>query len=231
MENLNLDKRTQVLEYALHIEESINTLLLLCLGIKDKSKTRLFGNKAGISFQSKIDLLYDIDILTKEENQNFELQMIFRNKFLHDIQFNTYTSILEYLENGIKNRFKKFLLEGGDISEEFSCREAYEMLFLSNMKVILGKINLKQASMYKAFDLLTTPTKLSLSYNDAFFDLIMAIYHQLEDSKLEIPEVLELVNEMRSTCQEHASNFISDERNKLYHDYYSSLSLNRHFKT
>lgn len=56
----NLDKRTEVPEYALPIEKSIKIPLPLRLGIHDNTKTKLLGNKAGISFKGKINLLYNI---------------------------------------------------------------------------------------------------------------------------------------------------------------------------
>lgn len=223
--DLNLDKRTEVLEYALHIEESIKILLLLCLGINDNAKTKLFGNKAGISFQSKIDLLYDIDILEKVEHQGLELQMNFRNKFLHDIKFNTFLSVLSFLDNGIKNRFKKYLLDGGDISDEDSCREAYQNLYLSNLKVISSKIELKKNAADDTMDLLSTPTKLYTSFADSFFNLIGDLYQQIEDSNLDSPDVVELVNKIRIKCKEHSTKFMDNDGVKdLYIDYYSRLS-------
>lgn len=85
---INIEVRSEVLEYSLIIECATNSLLLSYLGITDKSDTKLFGNKAGISFKSKIDLLYDISVLSKVEHSNLELQIIFRNKFMHMLKCN-----------------------------------------------------------------------------------------------------------------------------------------------
>lgn len=223
--NLNLEKRTEVLEYALQIEESIKTLLLLCLGINDNTKTKLFGSKAGISFQSKIDLLYDIDIFEKNEHQGLELQMNFRNKFLHDIKFNTYISVLSFFDNGIKNRFKKYLLDGGDISDEDSCREAYQNLHLSNLRVILNKIESKKKAADDTLDLLLTPTKIYNGLTDNFFNLIGDLYQQIENSNLENPDVIDLVEKIKTKCKEHSAKFTNNEEIKeIYTDYYSRLS-------
>ncbi len=72
--DLNLNLRSEILEYSLILENVINDLWLLNLGIFDGGKeTRLFGNKASISFKNKIDLLYDINVLNKEENSDLEL--------------------------------------------------------------------------------------------------------------------------------------------------------------
>ncbi|MRT92276.1 hypothetical protein [Ancylomarina sp. 16SWW S1-10-2] len=222
---MDLDKRTEVLEYALQIEESIKILLLLCLGINNSTKTKLFGSKAGISFQNKIDLLYDIDVLEKDEYQGLELQMNFRNKFLHDIKFNTYLSILSFFDNGIKNRFKKYLLDNGDISDEDSCREDYQNLYMSNLKVILTKIESKKKDADDTMDLLSTPTKIYNGLTDIFFNLIGDLYQQIENSNLENPDVNELVNKIRIKCKEHSTKFKNNETvKKIYTDYYSRLT-------
>jgi len=76
MEDLNLELRGEILQYSLILEKYINNLLLINLGIVDEDegkKTRLFGNRPSISFKNKIDLLYDIDVLNKEENSELEL--------------------------------------------------------------------------------------------------------------------------------------------------------------
>jgi hypothetical protein len=60
---LNIELRSRILEYSLFIENSINDLLLLNLGLfSDKRKTKLFSNKGKISFQNKVDLLNDIGV-------------------------------------------------------------------------------------------------------------------------------------------------------------------------
>ena len=89
--NVNLELRSKILFCALNIENVINNLLVKHLLIIDKTKTKNFANRPGISFQSKIDLLFDIEVISKEELLTIELLMIFRNKFLHDIKYNSYT--------------------------------------------------------------------------------------------------------------------------------------------
>lgn len=223
--DININKRAEVLEYSLHIEESVDLLLLLCLGITDKSRTKLFGNKAGISFQNKIDLLYDIDVLSKEDQQGLELQMNFRNKFLHDINCNTYITVLSRLDNGIKNRFEKYLLEGGETSDETACKEAYQKLCLSNLKIILNRMEMKRASAEDTMDLLTTPTKLFTNYIDSYFDLVKDLYQQLSESELENKKVENLANNIRLTCKEHVLKFTNNnEIMGVNYDYYTRLS-------
>jgi hypothetical protein len=64
-DEINLKIRSEVMTFALQMERNVNALLLSYLGITDKTKTKNFGHKAGISFKSKIDLLFDIGVFTK----------------------------------------------------------------------------------------------------------------------------------------------------------------------
>jgi len=134
---LNIELRSRILEYSLFIEDSINDLLLLNLGLfSDKRKTKLFSNKGKISFQNKVDLLNDIGVLSKEENSDFELLMIIRNKFMHDIECDSFHTLFNQLDNGIVNRFKRFLEDGQQTSNEEACRSACYRLFQKNLKTI-----------------------------------------------------------------------------------------------
>ena len=147
---LNIELRSRILGHSLFIEKVVNDLVLLNLGIYDENvRTRLFGNKGKLSFQNKIDLLYDIEVLSKEENSQFELLMIVRNKFMHDIECDSFQTLLEQLDNGIVNRFKNFLEEGQSISDEEACRKASYKLFQKNVETIKNKIKLNRVAKNK----------------------------------------------------------------------------------
>jgi hypothetical protein len=136
--NVNLELRSKILFCALNIENVINNLLVKHLLIIDKTKTKNFANRPGISFQSKIDLLFDIEVISKEELLTIELLMIFRNKFLHDIKYNSYTLVLNDLDNGIRNRFFKFLRD-----EKFKSENEYDTAFSNLYNKIVAFINEK----------------------------------------------------------------------------------------
>ncbi|WP_374451289.1 hypothetical protein [Cloacibacterium normanense] len=135
---VNLELRSKILFCALNIENVINNLLVKHLLIIDKTKTKNFANRPGISFQSKIDLLFDIEVISKEELLTIELLMIFRNKFLHDIKYNSYTLVLNDLDNGIRNRFFKFLRD-----EKFKSENEYDTAFSNLYNKIVAFINEK----------------------------------------------------------------------------------------
>lgn len=129
----NMNVRADALKLSIVIEDAINSLLLLHLGIEDKESTKHFGKKAGIPFKSKVELLYDIGVLSKEELLNLELLMVFRNKFAHDIKSDTFISVVDQLDNGVRNRFKKFIANQSNILNEGSYEKAFNKLFTTNV--------------------------------------------------------------------------------------------------
>ncbi|NBA86071.1 hypothetical protein GVN16_09880 [Emticicia sp. CRIBPO] len=136
---MNIELRSEILACSLIIEETINRLLLIELGIFDKpSPTRLFGDKGKINFQNKIDLLFDLEVLEKDENANLELLMNFRNKFMHIIKYDSFTSVINSLDNGIVNRFRKFAVDN-HFSTENDYLNAFRNLYETNVETIKSK--------------------------------------------------------------------------------------------
>lgn len=168
--DVNLDLRSRILEYSLLIEKSVNDLLLIFLGISFKKKTRLFGNRQGISFKNKIDLLFDLEILSKEENYDFELFMIFRNKFLHDIECNSFKIIFDKFDNSIKKKFQNYLDKSELIEDELACENALSNLFVKNLKVLQAKFEMKKLEISKALELVHFYHDQFNSNIDLFFD-------------------------------------------------------------
>jgi hypothetical protein len=186
----NIQLRSEVLEYSLNVEDLINRLLLFNLGIYiDKEMTKSFGNKSPISFKNKIDLLYDIDVLTKEEYLALDLQMVFRNKFLHDVNCNSFLNILKLLDNGLKNRFKVYFKDVKMIDNEDACRAAYLNLYLKNIAAIKTKAEYKQIQTEEKNETLQLFIKQVANYQDLLFDLITDLFLILESSELEDPKI------------------------------------------
>ena len=143
-DNINLELRSKILYCALNIENAINNLLSKHLLIIDKTKTKNFANKPGISFQSKIDLLFDIEVFSKSELITIELLMIFRNKFLHDIKYSSFSLVLNDLDNGIKNRFFKFLTD-----EKVKSEKEFDIAFSNLYSTIVEIVNKKNEEVDK----------------------------------------------------------------------------------
>ncbi|WP_155995103.1 hypothetical protein [Tenacibaculum ovolyticum] len=200
------------------MEESINTLLLVYLGIDDKSKTKNFGNKAGISFKSKIDLLYDINVLSPEERLNIELQMNFRNKFLHDINCDTFVVTLQHFDNGIKNRFFKFLDNKEASQDENSYRKAYQKLFENNTKVTEKKFKEKRGQIIKNGEVINSligiSKRLFILSNKPIQEVILV----LDKSDLEKPKQDDTLIKIRKICEDYPNKVHSDSELKIFKD-------------
>jgi len=201
---LNTELRSEVLEFSLFLEDSVNSLILLSLGIfDDRNATRLFGNKASISFKNKIDLLYDIGILSKEENSDLELLMVFRNKFLHDLSCNTFLIVLEQLDKGIRNKFQMHIPENGSIAYEESCKTACRNLFLSNIKTLKSKVSNKRIKSERKHEIVKTQNEEIIYQIDLFYDLIGDLFRIIEESELENEKVRTLAILISEKCQEY----------------------------
>jgi len=220
---LNIELRSRILEYSLFIEKVINDLVLLNLGIYDeKIKTRLFGNKGKISFQNKIDLLYDIEVLSKEENSEFELLMIVRNKFMHDIECDSFQTLLNQLDKGIVNRFKKFLEEGQSISDEEACRKASYRLFQKNIETIKNKIELNKIAKNKKHELFQVQNERIIYYMDAIHELLNKVSIATETAELENPKVAVLAMELYKILKESTHKLTADSKTNIYEEFFKS---------
>lgn len=211
--DVNLNIRSEILEYSLHIEKYINDLILLNLGIyNDIKPTRLFGNKSSITFKNKIDLLYDIDIISKEENSDLELLMNFRNKFLHVIECDSYTSVLKLFDNGLKNRFKLFLNEGQNINNEESCRNACRNLFIKNLRTIRKKVTDKVEKVQEKYEIVQLLNQEISNYQELFYTITTDILLVIENSELENEKIRELGKIIANKCINYNNLLTTDEK-------------------
>jgi hypothetical protein len=211
----NLVLRSKILYCTLNIENAINNLLAKHLLITDKKRTKNFSNKAGISFQSKINLLFDINVLVKDELLIIELLMNFRNKFLHDIKYTSFTILLNDFDDSIQKRFFKFL-NNIQIKTEVTFDKAFQTLYEKIVTIINEKIkevdyysNKKIEFLSFQMQLINTMTLSSLSFIENLNDIIentkdISTKEQLLSSKLEFErkmnfkENVEIINSYSS---------------------------------
>ncbi len=211
MHEINLKLRSEILECSLNIEKQINNLLLLLLGLYAENKsTRLFGNRSGISFKNKIDLLYDLHVLSKDENADFELLMNFRNKFLHDIDCNSFKNVLDQLDKGIKNRFKVYFDDGQSVANEKDCLSAFKKLFLKNLKVILTKLETKKRLIQNKAKLLELLNKETIFQIDLFFDFVSELNLLISNSDLSDKKIQKLVQMISDVSNKYVSKSSND---------------------
>lgn len=221
--DLNSNLRLEILEYSLFIENLINDLLLMNLGIYgEKEKTKLFNNKGKLTFQNKIDLLYDISVLSKDENGEFELLMNIRNKFLHDIDCNSYQYLLSQFDNGIVNRFKKYLDDEKSINDENACKNACYKLFQKNIETIKKKIAANKSSNEKKHKLFQLQNEQIIYYIDFIHDFLEKVSIATENSELENPKVAILGQEILNILEGIVSKLNSETKRFDYEEFFNS---------
>jgi hypothetical protein len=220
---INLTLRAEILEYSLIIEKLVNDLLLMNLGIyEEKEKTKLFNNKGKLTFQNKIDLLHDISVLSKEENLEFELLMNIRNKFLHDVDCNSYQYLLSQFDNGIVNRFKKYLTDEKSIEDEDACKNACNMLFQKNINTIRKKHGEYKASQEKKYSYFKMQNEQIIYYVDFIDDLLNKVSFITENSELENPKVLNLGQKILHILEESVNKLNNESRILEFDEFFNS---------
>jgi hypothetical protein len=105
-DNDGMKKRSLVLFYSLHFESVISTSLCLLLDI-DPDNSDSFGNTSkALSFESKVMILKDLKVFTKEEKKKMAYFMSIRNKFMHQLSADTYEQCISSID-GLLNFLKK----------------------------------------------------------------------------------------------------------------------------
>lgn len=228
---LNIEIRSKILEYSLVLEKAINDLLKYSLGIFiSNDDTILFSNKGRISLQNKIDLLNDFEVLSKEEKLSFELLIIIRNKFMHDLECNSFQSLLAQLDNGIVNRFKKHLDEGGLTSIEGDCLNACANLAIKNIKIIEEKTELQMKANRKKVELFEMQNKQIDFYSDFTHELLKSIAKEITKMQSNNPEVINFKKEFLKILEESYQKLDSQSQTNIYEAFFNSdVDLNSIF--
>jgi hypothetical protein len=118
-ENLkNISPRTFVIEMSVKIEHLLNLIIAKLLFVNPEN-SRSFGTSSqALSFNSKANLLFDLDKLNKEQREKFQIFMEIRNKFAHLHFVDTFEKCFEETKN--YDRLKKIygIDENGNSLEE-----------------------------------------------------------------------------------------------------------------
>ncbi len=130
----NSPLRSSILICSIRTEEAASDVLKYMLRIiKGDSKT-LGSKSSSLSFKNKIDLLYDIDDLTKDYYTRCLKFMELRNQFIHNPKCNSFIDleieapdVAKFLKNKLPNKHK---------DPEFSYAESFKQLWMQ----VLGKL-------------------------------------------------------------------------------------------
>ena len=107
--DLGIETRKEILRFSLIIEAFASGLLATLLKINDSDTSLSFGNKSySISFNQKINLLIDLEVINKESKKILTTFAEIRNQFMHNIYAMNYEKCFSYLEGKEKWLLSKY---------------------------------------------------------------------------------------------------------------------------
>lgn len=135
-----IDKRTNVLEFSLMLEEFVSYELALLLDIKDFKTSKSLGNTtSSLSINQKLNLLLDFENITKPEKTTIENFMSIRNQFMHNIDAISYSYVINKID-GLENKLKKQYPNAfGEIDKEKSFELCVMYLCRDSLKILEDK--------------------------------------------------------------------------------------------
>jgi hypothetical protein len=191
-ENINLQLRTEILKYALETEQSINSLLIIYLSIDSEERKAVTNKSGNLSFKNKIDLLFDLEILSKEEHKTFLLLMEFRNQFVHNIDCNSFTKAVLFLGIDKGRSLLKFTDIDSESDKEILYKNAFNNLYWASLKIIMDKIKKRKQIINEKSELLTVFVNSTVFTIEYFFGIFHKFAEKYEPKDSDSPEILEL---------------------------------------
>lgn len=133
-----LEKRTKVLQYSLELENFVSYELAELLDIRNYKISKSLGNGASsLSINQKLNLLLDVENITKNEKVTIENFMSIRNQFMHNIDASSYNYVIakiDGLENKLRRQYPEHFSEN---SIEKSFELCIDNLYLDSIKILL----------------------------------------------------------------------------------------------
>jgi len=212
-EELNMQLRSKVLEKALLIEDCMTKILLTFLMV-DKLDTRTLSNRSSsLSFKQKIDLLYDLDVLTKEENGMLLLFMEFRNQFSHNSACNSFEKAVAAID-GSKNKLLKFNDLTFDADIEFRLDNAYSTLHVACLDIVLAKYEQRRAQIEARQKLISDVVTYSAIIMDSDSELISKIMKHCVPAHGDTDQEMSLKISVINMIDEHTTTLHNNEELK-----------------
>ena len=200
---------------ALNLEHDVSELILSYLNIETEKRKAISNRSGNLSFQNRIDLLFDLGILSKEENEQFALMMVFRNQFMHNIKCNSFIATIGYLGDGKAKDLLKFddAQPGHDL--EFRYANAYRKLFLKCLDIILQKHERRLEIIKENTKTLSAPNEYSLLLTDKLFGIYVKLCKENMPTDLDSPQLVEFKSKLIESISTELDNIDSSEEFKL----------------
>lgn len=210
--NINLQLRSEILDIALNLEHGVNLLLLALLSIENPQRKAITNKSGNISFKNKIDLLFDLDVLNSDEHKKFLLLMEFRNQFLHNIECSSFENAVKLLGADKKKKLLKFDDADENQAKELRYKCAFINLYRESLKIMSEKTKDRKTQIE---DRGRTHSKLiesQIFFMDKYFDILNKILLICENNVSNIPEVIQLVNQIGETVTDDMELALSSEK-------------------
>src|SRR5690606_24127129 len=134
----------------------------------------------------------------------------------------SFQNLLQQLDNGIVNRFKKFLEEGQSVSDEEACKSACYKIFKTNLGTIKKKIRLNKVAIENKYKLFQIQNEQIIYYIDCIHELLNKVSITTENSELENPKVARLGLEIHQILEESVQKLNSESRTNIYEEFFNS---------
>ena len=210
--NINLQLRSEILDIALNLEHGVNLLLLALLSIENPQRKAITNKSGNISFKNKIDLLFDLDVLNSDEHRKFLLLMEFRNQFLHNIECSSFENAVKLLGADKEKKLLKFDDADENQDKELRYKCAFINLYRESLKIMSEKTKDRKNQIE---DRGRTHSKLiesQIFFMDKYFDILNKILLICENNVSDIPEVIQLVNQIGETVTDDMELALSSEK-------------------
>jgi hypothetical protein len=132
-----INPRTMVLETSVQLESNISSILGYLLSIDIEISKSLSCKSTALSFNAKLNLLLDMNILNKTEMEKFVIFSQIRNQFAHNVRVVSFESCIDEID-GLLNRLRK-LYNIVEIDTELNA-QSYFIRILQDIILISSKI-------------------------------------------------------------------------------------------
>lgn len=210
--DINIQLRSEILDKALNLEESVNSLLLAILAVENPRRKAITNKSGNLSFKNKIDLLFDLDILNSDEHKKLLLFMEFRNQFLHNFECSSFENAVKLLGADKENKLLKFDDADNNQERELRFKCAFSKLYLENLKIISEKIEYRKNQINDVAESHERVIESQIYFIDMYFGILKEILLICENNISGIPEVIQLVNQLSKTVNDDMELVLSSEK-------------------
>lgn len=210
--DINLQLRTEILEIALNLEYSINRLLLLLLSVENQNRKAISNKSSSLSFKNKIDLLFDLDVLTADEHLKLLLVMEFRNQFLHNIECCFFEDAANQLGADKAKRLLKFCNEEKSADKELRYQHAFKSLNIECLELLSKKLKDRVNQIEEHARSYTMLIESQVYFIDRYFDMVKSVMKVCEQHAAQgNPAVLKLTKEIMNTTKDDIGSLKASE--------------------